>query len=132
MKLSFIIIPILTLLSFLHGEKIPVLIIDGQNNHDWISTTDSLHATLLATQRFAVEIETAPQPKSKTYLHWLDNIQDWCISRQLWWGHRIPAWYKKGKMRSDPNSWPKNKPPKEELIGNIESRFPGTDIFQNR
>src|SRR5262245_58858384 len=28
-----------------------------------------------------------------TYLHWIDNIQDWCISRQLWWGHRIPAWY---------------------------------------
>ncbi|MEZ5299959.1 MAG: valine--tRNA ligase [Verrucomicrobiales bacterium] len=29
----------------------------------------------------------------KTYLHWMENIQDWCISRQLWWGHRIPAWY---------------------------------------
>ena len=28
-----------------------------------------------------------------TYLHWMDNIQDWCISRQLWWGHQIPAWY---------------------------------------
>ena len=64
MKLSFIIIPILTLFSFLQGKKIPVLIIDGQNNHDWISTTDSLHATLKATQRFAVEIETAPQTKS--------------------------------------------------------------------
>ena len=64
MKLSFITIPILSLLSFLQGEKIPVLIIDGQNNHDWISTTDSLHGTLHATQRFAVEIETAPQTKS--------------------------------------------------------------------
>ena len=29
----------------------------------------------------------------KTYLHWLENIRDWCISRQLWWGHRIPAYY---------------------------------------
>ncbi|WP_330970601.1 class I tRNA ligase family protein, partial [Lysobacter sp. A3-1-A15] len=28
-----------------------------------------------------------------TYRHWMENIQDWCISRQLWWGHRIPAWY---------------------------------------
>ena len=28
-----------------------------------------------------------------TYNQWLDNIQDWCISRQLWWGHQIPAWY---------------------------------------
>jgi len=45
----------------------------------------------------------APQPGEKvafvpaewlsTYLHWINNIQDWCISRQLWWGHRIPAWY---------------------------------------
>ena len=29
----------------------------------------------------------------RTYLHWLENIRDWCISRQLWWGHRIPAYY---------------------------------------
>ncbi|MEX2381753.1 MAG: valine--tRNA ligase [Opitutales bacterium] len=41
----------------------------------------------------------------KTYLHWLDNIQDWCISRQLWWGHRIPVWYRKGKDRSVPENW---------------------------
>lgn len=34
-----------------------------------------------------------PENWSKTYFQWLDNIQDWCISRQLWWGHRIPAWY---------------------------------------
>ena len=29
----------------------------------------------------------------KIYFNWLDNIEDWCISRQIWWGHRIPAWY---------------------------------------
>jgi valyl-tRNA synthetase len=34
-----------------------------------------------------------PESWKKTYLHWLENIQDWCISRQLWWGHRIPIWY---------------------------------------
>src|SRR5690606_25431555 len=34
-----------------------------------------------------------PENWSKTYLHWMENIEDWCISRQLWWGHRIPAWY---------------------------------------
>ena len=33
-----------------------------------------------------------PENWTKTYLHWMNNIQDWCISRQLWWGHRIPAW----------------------------------------
>jgi valyl-tRNA synthetase len=34
-----------------------------------------------------------PKSWEKTYFHWMRNIQDWCISRQLWWGHRIPAWY---------------------------------------
>ncbi len=34
-----------------------------------------------------------PESQAKVYFHWLENIQDWCISRQLWWGHRIPAWY---------------------------------------
>ena len=41
-------------------------------------------------------IKFYPERWSKVYLHWLENIQDWCISRQLWWGHRIPVWYKKG------------------------------------
>ena len=34
-----------------------------------------------------------PESWTKTYLHWMNNISDWCISRQLWWGHRIPVWY---------------------------------------
>ncbi|MBL8717065.1 MAG: valine--tRNA ligase [Myxococcales bacterium] len=34
-----------------------------------------------------------PEEWTKTYMHWMTNIQDWCISRQLWWGHQIPAWY---------------------------------------
>ncbi|HRP03590.1 MAG TPA: class I tRNA ligase family protein, partial [Opitutaceae bacterium] len=41
-------------------------------------------------------IQFHPERWSKVYLNWLDNIQDWCISRQLWWGHRIPVWYRKG------------------------------------
>ncbi|TPG08720.1 valine--tRNA ligase [Rhodanobacter glycinis] len=39
------------------------------------------------------EITFVPENWATTYTQWLDNIQDWCISRQLWWGHRIPAWY---------------------------------------
>ena len=38
-------------------------------------------------------LKFVPERFDKTYLHWLENIKDWCISRQLWWGHRIPAWY---------------------------------------
>ena len=39
------------------------------------------------------KLKFVPESYSKTYLHWLENIRDWCISRQLWWGHRIPAYY---------------------------------------
>ncbi|HCO43866.1 MAG TPA: valine--tRNA ligase, partial [Gammaproteobacteria bacterium] len=38
-------------------------------------------------------IRLLPDNWEKTYAQWLENIQDWCISRQIWWGHRIPAWY---------------------------------------
>ena len=39
------------------------------------------------------KIQFVPSRYDKTYYHWMENIKDWCISRQLWWGHRIPAWY---------------------------------------
>ncbi len=39
------------------------------------------------------DIKFVPKKYERTYFHWLENIQDWCISRQLWWGHRIPAYY---------------------------------------
>ncbi|CDI50491.1 valine--tRNA ligase [Clostridium tetani] len=39
------------------------------------------------------EIKFVPERFDKTYFNWMENIQDWCISRQLWWGHRIPVWY---------------------------------------
>lgn len=39
------------------------------------------------------EVKFVPETWTKTYFQWMDNIEDWCISRQLWWGHRIPAWY---------------------------------------
>ncbi|HHX75130.1 MAG TPA: valine--tRNA ligase [Firmicutes bacterium] len=57
------------------------------------------------------EIRFVPGRFTKTYLHWMENIRDWCISRQLWWGHRIPAWYCEcGEMivaRKDPQKCPR-------------------------
>ena len=61
----------------------------------YVSTQWFVAATKLAPKaRAAVpsEINLLPETWLKTYYNWLDNIRDWCISRQLWWGHRIPAW----------------------------------------
>ncbi|OGG87395.1 valine--tRNA ligase [Candidatus Kuenenbacteria bacterium RIFCSPHIGHO2_02_FULL_39_13] len=44
------------------------------------------------------EIKIIPEYFAKTYFHWMENLRDWCISRQLWFGHRIPAWYKNNEI----------------------------------
>jgi len=47
------------------------------------------------------QIEIIPEYFDKTYFHWIDNLGDWCISRQIWYGHRIPVWYKDEKIFCD-------------------------------
>jgi len=55
------------------------------------------------------ELRFYPEHWSKVYLHWMENIRDWCISRQLWWGHRIPVWY----CQDCNQTIVSNKPPQE-------------------
>lgn len=58
----------------------------------WFVKTKKLaHRAIAAVKKGRIEI--LPERFLKIYYHWLENIQDWCISRQLWWGHQLPVWY---------------------------------------
>jgi valyl-tRNA synthetase len=67
-------------------------IIEPLLTDQWYVATESLAKPAIEAVRQG-DIKFVPENWDKTYYHWMDNIQDWCISRQLWWGHRIPAWY---------------------------------------
>jgi valyl-tRNA synthetase len=58
----------------------------------WFVRMKPLAGPAAAAVRYGA-LSIVPERFSRVYLHWMDTIQDWCISRQLWWGHRIPAWY---------------------------------------
>ena len=58
----------------------------------WFVRMEKLAAPAIKVVRER-KIRFIPERFSKTYFNWMENIKDWCISRQLWWGHRIPAWY---------------------------------------
>ncbi len=67
-------------------------VIEPMLTDQWFVKMDSLAQQGLKAEASG-DIKFVPENWSTTYKQWLTNIQDWCISRQLWWGHRIPAWY---------------------------------------
>ncbi|XWX04928.1 valine--tRNA ligase [Aggregatilineales bacterium SYSU G02658] len=70
------------------GEVIEPLLSD-----QWFVKMQPLAEKALQAVRTG-QIKIVPERFEKVYYHWLENIEDWCVSRQLWWGHRIPAWYR--------------------------------------
>jgi valyl-tRNA synthetase len=67
-------------------------IIEPRLSLQWFCKMDQLAKPALDAV-LTDEIQIYPEKFKNTYRHWMENIRDWCISRQLWWGHRIPAWY---------------------------------------
>jgi valyl-tRNA synthetase len=63
-------------------------------SEQWFARMDELARPAIKAVQDG-EIKFYPERWAKTYFHWMENIKDWCISRQIWWGHRIPAWYHK-------------------------------------
>jgi valyl-tRNA synthetase len=86
-------------------------IVEPMVSTQWFVTIKPMADAALEAVRDG-RIKIVPERFSKVYYNWLENIQDWCISRQLWWGHRIPVWYCAdcGEMivsREDPSQCPK-------------------------
>ena len=67
-------------------------IVEPMISTQWFVRMETLAKPALEAVRLG-RIQIVPEHFTKVYYNWLENIQDWCISRQLWWGHRIPVWY---------------------------------------
>jgi valyl-tRNA synthetase len=68
------------------------VVIEPMLTDQWYVDAETLAKPAIEAVRSG-DIAVVPEPWKKTWFNWLENIQPWCVSRQLWWGHRIPAWY---------------------------------------
>tara|TARA_B100000579_G_scaffold133346_1_gene107849 strand:+ start:7806 stop:10022 length:2217 start_codon:yes stop_codon:yes gene_type:complete len=78
-------------ISVPRGERSNI-VIEPRLSHQWYVKTEEMAARANDAVN-KEEIKFHPGNWVKTYFNWMNNIEDWCISRQIWWGHRIPAWY---------------------------------------
>ncbi|MEM1363550.1 MAG: valine--tRNA ligase [Pseudomonadota bacterium] len=74
-----------------YGDRSKV-VIEPMLTDQWFVEAEQIVGPAIEAVRSG-ETEILPEQNKKVYLHWLENIEPWCISRQLWWGHRIPVWY---------------------------------------
>ena len=74
-----------------HSQRSGV-VVEPLVSNQWFVDTDEMAAEAARVVR-EDEVRIVPERSKNVYLQWMDNIRPWCISRQLWWGHRIPAWY---------------------------------------
>ena len=79
-----------------HSERTDA-VIEPYISEQWFLKMENMAKPALKAVKDG-EIKFYPSRWTKTYDYWLENIKDWCISRQLWWGHRIPVWYKNDEI----------------------------------
>lgn len=77
-----------------HSERSGA-VVEPYLSTQWFVKMQPLADEAIALQKKDEKVNFVPDRFENTYLRWMENIRDWCISRQLWWGHRIPAWYHK-------------------------------------
>ncbi|ADH99516.1 valine--tRNA ligase [Salisediminibacterium selenitireducens] len=77
-----------------HSERSGA-VVEPYLSTQWFVKMGPLAEQAIELQKGEDKVHFVPERFEKTYLHWIENIRDWCISRQLWWGHRIPAWFHK-------------------------------------
>ncbi|MCM3663820.1 valine--tRNA ligase [Mesobacillus subterraneus] len=95
-----------------HSERSGA-VVEPYLSTQWFVKMQPLADEAIALQSKEEKVNFVPERFENTYMRWMENIRDWCISRQLWWGHRIPAWYHKetGEVYvdhqppADPENW---------------------------
>jgi valyl-tRNA synthetase len=75
-----------------HSERSGA-VVEPYLSTQWFVAMKPLADKAIEVQKSGEGVRFVPDRFEKIYLHWIENVRDWCISRQLWWGHRIPAWY---------------------------------------